>query len=75
MCPPLKMKAPLDTHHPSVAAPHANRVETLAVCWLCVMHVCKAEEIISSTFFKYVEYSRSIILTAVHLNRTHRKLE
>jgi len=28
---PLKMKAPLDTHHPSDAAPHASRVETLVV--------------------------------------------
>jgi len=70
MFPPLKMKAPLDTHYPSDAAPHA-----LVVCWLCVMHVCEAKEIISSTFFKYTEYSRSIILTAVHLNRIHRKLE
>jgi len=67
------MTAPLGTHHPIVAAPHANRVETLAVNWLCMMHVCEAKEIISSTFFKYTEYSRSI--TAVHLNATHRKLE
>jgi hypothetical protein len=68
----LKMKAPLDTHHPIVAAPHADRMETLAVYWLCVMHVYKAKEIVSSTFFKYTEYSRSIILTAVHLNRTQK---
>lgn len=45
MFPPLKMEAPLDTHHPSDAAPHAGRVETLAVCWLCVMHVCETKEI------------------------------
>jgi hypothetical protein len=44
-----------DPHHPSDAAPHASRVETLAVCWLCMMHVCMAEEIISSAFVKYTE--------------------